>query len=266
MPKTCKYLYIIGQRFGFIEPLEYMDKSKFRCKCHNCGNEQYVNTAQHLLSGEIKSCGCLPKYKDITNNVVNGFKAIKFVRLQNGKAIWQWQCINCGNVREGSSFHATRFSCICRRKQQKEQEFVGREFSNLTVVSFAYIEHQRRYWKCKCACGNIKIVSTHDLTGGYVKSCGCLRTCSGKDRYGFKDISGRTFGNLTAISHVHGKYWKFRCNLCHKEKIMRNIDVISGKCYSCGCINLAIRGSKAENEIRDYVNSLILGGEQYWKT
>ena len=100
-------------------------------------------------------------------------------------------------------------------------------------------------------------MSTHDLTKGYVKSCGCLRSLAGKDKYGFKDITGKTFGNLTALTHIQGKYWKFRCNLCNKEKIMRNTDVTSGKCYSCGCVNLGIKGSRGENEVRAYIDSLL---------
>lgn len=32
----------------------------------------------------------------------------------------------------------------------------------------------KRYWNCKCDCGNFKVVKTNDLTHGNVKSCGCL--------------------------------------------------------------------------------------------
>ena len=71
--KKSKYDYIIGQRFGYIEPLEYIGRGKFRCLCHNCGNTEYINTSQHILAGECKSCGCLPRYKDITGTIINGF-------------------------------------------------------------------------------------------------------------------------------------------------------------------------------------------------
>ena len=257
--KKSKYDYIIGQRFGYIEPLEYIGRGKFRCLCHNCGNTEYINTSQHILAGECKSCGCLPRYKDITGTIINGFKAVALIEIRKNKAIWKWECIDCGASKNSDSSHVKRYLCRCKKEQQKQQELIGKVFGNLVVESFAYVKNQRRYWNCRCSCGNIKSVSTHDLTKGYVKSCGCLRSLAGKDKYGFKDITGKTFGNLTALTHIQGKYWKFRCNLCNKEKIMRNIDVTSGKCYSCGCVNLGINGSRGENEVRAYIDSLLEG-------
>ena len=55
------------------------------------------------------------------------------------------------------------------------------------------------------------------------------------------DLSGQTFGNLTAISvfSTDPKYkillWKFKCLLCGGEYIGSGIDVKRGKVKSCGC-------------------------------
>ena len=40
---------------------------------------------------------------------------------------------------------------------------------------------QRKYsgqviWKCECQCGNICFVSSSNLTRGYTKSCGCVKS------------------------------------------------------------------------------------------
>ncbi len=251
-----KYDYIIGQRFGYIEPLEYIGRGKFRCLCHNCGNTEYINTSQHILAGECKSCGCLPRYKDITGTIVNEHIAEKFLYLKNKKAIWQWRCLLCGNVRESDMAHAKRFLCRCKQVQNKQDEYIGKRFGKLEVQSLAYIKNQQWYWHCVCQCGNTVDVSTYQLSSGNTKSCGCSKGKRGSSHPFFKDISGKTFGTLTALKPLGGRYWLFHCNLCGKNKPMVNADVTSGKCYSCGCMNLGIKGSKGENEIRKWVENL----------
>lgn len=255
--KKSKYDYIIGQRFGYIEPVEYVGRGKFRCLCHNCGNTEYINTSQHLLERECKSCGCLPKYKDITGDIVNEYIAEKFLYIKNKKAVWKWRCLLCGNVRESDVAHAKRFLCRCKQVQNKQDEYIGKMFGKLKVQSLAYIKNQQWYWHCICQCGNTVDVSTYQLSSGNTKSCGCSRGKQGSSHPFFNDISGKTFGNLTALKHLKGRYWLFHCNICGKDKPMINADVTSGKCYSCGCINLGIKGSRGENEIRYYVDSLI---------
>ena len=61
----------------------------------------------------------------------------------------------------------------------KTLDLTGMKFGRLTVVEFA--EHRlsasgvkKRYWLCKCECGNQKIVYTKCLVNGGSKSCGCL--------------------------------------------------------------------------------------------
>lgn len=54
------------------------------------------------------------------------------------------------------------------------------------------------------------------------------------------DITGKKFGNLTAIKYSHtGKnymqYWVFKCD-CGKEITTRKTAAISGHCKSCGCL------------------------------
>lgn len=58
------------------------------------------------------------------------------------------------------------------------------------------------------------------------------------------DITGKKYGNLTAIKYSHtGKnymqYWVFKCD-CGNEIITRKTSVISGHCKSCGCLQKQI--------------------------
>lgn len=60
----------------------------------------------------------------------------------------------------------------------KDSEMIGKKFGRLTVVSRAGSEKgkglSRKLWNCVCECGKHKIVNTHALTSGCVRSCGCL--------------------------------------------------------------------------------------------
>lgn len=57
------------------------------------------------------------------------------------------------------------------------------------------------------------------------------------------DITGKRFGNLTAIRFDHKRkqncgsyttYWLFRCD-CGKEKVIQKKNVVKGRIVSCGC-------------------------------
>lgn len=50
------------------------------------------------------------------------------------------------------------------------------------------------------------------------------------------DRTGQKHFRLTAIKHVKGSFWLFRCD-CGTEKILNANDVFHGKTKSCGCLN-----------------------------
>lgn len=51
---------------------------------------------------------------------------------------------------------------------------IGKKFHRLTVLERVPRVGDSR-WKCKCDCGNITHALGYNLTGGAVKSCGCLQ-------------------------------------------------------------------------------------------
>ncbi|WP_321389033.1 hypothetical protein [uncultured Enterococcus sp.] len=59
-------------------------------------------------------------------------------------------------------------------------DLTGKEFTRLTVESFAYSKKGNAFWFCDCQCGKRKIVSAANLKSGNVKSCGCLAIENGK--------------------------------------------------------------------------------------
>lgn len=331
--KSKKFVDLTGRVFGDLTVLSFSSMfnthSMWKCKC-GCGTEK-ITYGYLLTSGVITSCGHgsiskgeqavhdfvqeLLMVKDIKDKVVNTYKAVKFLGIKNKKALWQWKCLVCGDIREGDLSRAKRFSCKELKKRQKIQSFVGNEFGDLVVESFAYVKDDKNYWNCRCGCGNVTCVTTDKLVNGNTKSCGCKRIKYGREHNRFRDITGQTFGNLTAIEHVDGKWlfqcncgnkkiislndvvsgrtqscgclrhrrgkdsprfqdiigtrfgnliaiepmggdnWLFFCTSCGKGKVMNLSNVKAGKCYSCGCMNTAVVGSKDELKVRDFIQS-----------
>jgi hypothetical protein len=57
----------------------------------------------------------------------------------------------------------------------------------------------------------------------------------------FRDLTGQTFGRLTAVRLSHrdvyrSAYWLFRCE-CGTETVVRGHDVTRGNTNSCGCFH-----------------------------
>ena len=60
----------------------------------------------------------------------------------------------------------------------RRMEFLsGKKFGRLTVEKFEYCgPNGHAYWRCKCDCGNYKVVRASHLKSGNVISCGCAQT------------------------------------------------------------------------------------------
>lgn len=57
-------------------------------------------------------------------------------------------------------------------------DLTGLTFGRLKVINLDHKTHYKWgtiiYWKCKCSCGNEKIIRGLDLKNGKTKSCGCI--------------------------------------------------------------------------------------------
>lgn len=60
------------------------------------------------------------------------------------------------------------------RAAHNAAQLVGKTFDRLHVVAYGYTKSQKRYWLCKCTCGNEVYVHTAKLNNGHTRSCGCL--------------------------------------------------------------------------------------------
>ena len=76
------------------------------------------------------------------------------------------------------------------------KDISGQRFHRLTAIEpVGKDAHGRVIWKCKCDCGEFVEVSTHSLTTGNTKSCGCLKVDKFRrmiTKHGYSDT--RTYG------------------------------------------------------------------------
>lgn len=104
------------------------------------------------------------------------------IERREGSA-WLCQC-DCGNtktIKTNALTSGKTRSCGCLRKDlnRKSEEFIGKRFGQLLVLSEAKrpknIKGTAAFWLCRCDCGNEKVIRGKNLKTGDTRSCGCLR-------------------------------------------------------------------------------------------
>jgi len=124
------------------------------------------------------------------------------------------------------------------------RDLTGQTYGRLTAVAPAdKNKNGSIFWEFFCSCGNpekLLCVCTHVISGN-VCSCGCLPV-EVVNKQKFRDLTGQSFGRLTAIVTVgksrHGKYlWKCCCSNCGTRVVAISGDLTSGKTLSCGCLS-----------------------------
>lgn len=121
----------------------------------------------------------------------------------------------------------------------KAKPLVGRRFGMLVAV--CPTEERSKggavVWECKCDCGNTVFVASNNLLAGNSMSCGCSHR-------GIRvDLSGRRFGNLTAVRAMPRQQgnrgatmWECRCD-CGAVVVVASDKLTSGIRTSCGCLS-----------------------------
>ena len=188
----------------------------------------------------------MPKILNLTGNRYGHLTALKIVEGSSRYVVWECRC-DCGNLVYAESRqlrNGTVVSCGCIKKEnrkkrvgRKAEDLTGRVYGRLTVLERVENRNSLVMWKCRCSCGEITIASSHDLTIGLKKSCGCLRKESSRKM----DITGRRYGKLVALYPL-GKteesgsmLWRCRCD-CGNEVDVSVSCLNKGNNKSCGCL------------------------------
>ena len=187
--------------------------------------------------------------EDLTGKQFGNWKVLEY----NGKSEWLCECqcekhtkrlVRTYMLKSGGSK-----SCGCGRVTSQIDDLTGKQFGLWKVISY----DGNSKWLCECQCENKtrKIIAGRDLKSGGTKSCGCLRTKSGKP-YGHKDnnnnkgyvlgshlkedLTDRMFGNWHVLKYVGNYKWLCECQ-CekHTRREISRYDLIKGKSTNCGC-------------------------------
>lgn len=121
-------------------------------------------------------------------------------------------------------------------------DLIGKKIHRLMVLSEEPPRNGRRYFKCRCDCGNTKITRGDCLNNGSCKSCGCLR--KGEKTHGF---SGTRFYRI----------WKGMKNRCCNKN-----DLTTYPGYGGRGICVTERWHKFENFKDDMYESYLLNSKK----
>lgn len=121
------------------------------------------------------------------------------------------------------------------------KDLTNKKIGKLTVLYRYYQNKQdnRPCWVCQCDCGNITVVSSHELNSGDTKSCGCLKKELLSERSIINEI-GHKYGKLLVIARGKSKNTKNATWIC-KCDCGTIIEVLGkslrqGHTTSCGCV------------------------------
>lgn len=81
-----QYKNLINKHFGRLTAIEYLGSDNkgsvlWKCVCE-CGNDNFITTSHHLISGNTQSCGCLKSVGESKIAILLSENNIKFIQQQ----------------------------------------------------------------------------------------------------------------------------------------------------------------------------------------
>lgn len=190
------------------------------------------------------------KQVDIVGKKYNNlFVAEKIGSDEHRNTLYRCLC-DCGNetiAKHTQIVRGTKKSCGCLprgfKAGTKPRDLIGEKIGFVTVIkctgSSIIGKDKEKTFEVECECGKRFVVPRSKLYSNTI-NCGC-KTDSLRLKGLAIDITGQTFGRLTAIEPTRnqsGKYsWRCVCT-CGKEKIVPTSWLIHGKTLSCGCLQI----------------------------
>ncbi len=188
----------------------------------------------------------MPKKCELTGRKFGMLTVVeKAEGTQERYALWKCRC-DCGNealVNTKRLLRGTTVNCGCIPKNNAKngtiaEDLSNQRFGNLTALYRAESKKGRTRWVCRCDCGTIKTINSHELKAGKVKSCGCKQYSYA---HHMDDLTNRRFGRLVALYPTEFRdkkssvFWHCRCD-CGKELNVTQNNLVYGQYRSCGCL------------------------------
>ena len=180
-------------RGGIVGQIKKSSTKIYIVKCNKCGAIFY-KTENNMETNDCGVCGKQPKlvYKGINDlwttkpivakYLLNSEDGYKYSEGSNIKV--DFVCSICGKIcnRAINSVVGHNIDeyicsdCAIKKCQDNSMDLTGLTFYYWTVLCLDEIktkESRRRYWICKCRCGEIKSILQDSLLNESSKSCGC---------------------------------------------------------------------------------------------
>lgn len=112
----------------------------------------------------------MPVAVDLASQRFGRWTAMRPV-VGNGTRKWLCRC-DCGTQRAVPAAplrSGVSTSCGCKRLEN----LTGRVFGRITVLERTPNRQRNTMWRCRCSCGNERVVQAGSLNSGAVVSCGC---------------------------------------------------------------------------------------------
>lgn len=202
---------------------------------------------------------------DLTDRTYGNLYVIeRLAKYKNNKTYYRCRC-KCGNERIVYSYDLTSgkvTTChTCGKEigsQKRRIDRTGERFDRLVILEMLYrYKNNKTYVRCKCDCGNEKIIDMNNIINGSIRSCGCLESESRYSRKHFIDITGRRFGKLIALEPTNEKYsngsiiWKCLCD-CGNITYANYSNLKNGQVTSCGCNHSSQWENHIDNLLKEY--------------
>ncbi len=164
-----------------------------------------------------------------------------YIITADNRRKWLCRC-ECGTekyVLERSLKSGGSLSCGCGKANKKTYDLAGQSFGKLKVMHKSETQKKNGgvWWHCICECGAEKDYPATLLVTGKRTSCGC----DSVKQYRSKDITGKTFGSVTALYPTEKRdkkgnvIWHCVCNDCGKELDISYNQLLYTTRKSCGC-------------------------------
>lgn len=87
-------------------------------------------------------------------------------------------------------------------------DITGMRFGRLTVMEFVSVKGSSTLWRCRCDCGNEKILCRSNFQYGETKSCGCLLS---------EKVRGRMFKHGHSQEPLYGIWTGMKRRCCNPD-------------------------------------------------
>ena len=104
------------------------------------------------------------------------------------------KCNECGfeKIVSANCFEKLDFKCHKHFNPIKyDDSYIGRKYNYLEIIGFDYDSNNHRMAKCRCDCGNVKLIVATNVVDGTVKSCGCMTSKLLHDAFWKEDALNR---------------------------------------------------------------------------